>query len=277
MLSALTKTEFNCVKVLNGLSKDKPTIDQNEVILDYQGKPEEVEVDLCHGIITIFKIPECGYFVLGIPGLNTDKNANGAIQLQASIGDNLPLQKCKNTIVQSLGSMIKSETHNIISLEEFELSQHYVSHRNADWNLCYVKTIALYKMNLNLDELKNKVALINKIREANGQDPFGIYKLDEITASAKKTAKLVEEKAATLPTTILNYFTNKHEQFVVLDSLAIDALFEKFDCNEPEMLFAMSRSKTLNNFFNNKIEFDKLHIKDRYTICSKLQEKINSN
>jgi len=244
----LTKNEFNYCEVVKGLSKTDPARNQKEVALFYlDEKGEKIAVDFCHGVIAIFEIsiPTREYFVLGIPGKNTDINAQDANELQASIGDNALLQEDnKRTISHSLNDMLENETCGIFPLVNFELSSYYVMHRVADWKLSYLKLVALSKTCLSLNELQEKITLTNDIRKSKCQNPYGIYKLDEVIKAAKETAMLSEGNK---PSTIfMNYYQNQQEQFVILDDRAIDTLFNQFDFKDIEALFSTD-FKTLDN------------------------------
>ena len=242
MEKIINADNFNCCKVINGLSKNKPAKEQEDVVLSYLNQNNEMETaDLCHGIICIFLVAEpiADYYILGVPQINTDKGANNAYELQASIGDNKLLQNQEEmTILQSLNDMIKGETYNFFSLNDFNLSPYYVIHRVADWNLCYIKLVALAKLSLSLNELQQRIISINSTRKSKGQNPYGIYKLDEIVKSANKTAELSEgEKSST---NFINYCHNQTEQFVILDDRAIDELFKKLDYKDIDALFPRS-------------------------------------
>ena len=245
--SMITKSEFHAVIIVNELIKEKPIEAQKEVVLRYQNDDgAEQEVEVHHGVITIFSISAHEYFVLGILSENTDPMANGAKELQASIGNNLSAKGKTLGIYDSLKNMVSDETCEIFNLDDFELSRCYVSHRDSHWNLCYVKLIALSNAYSTIDSLNEKVELINEKRIRKKQVTYGIYRLNEIVMAANKTAALPEGNKPL--TVIFNHFKHEQESFVVLDDIVINALSNRLSGNLDDLFDKRAVTENSLNF-----------------------------
>ncbi len=237
----IKRDEFDCLMMVNELDLNKPAKFQNEIKLSY--RHQDQITSLCHGIITIFKVPKLGYFVLGIPQINTDQSTHNQQELQCCVGDQLALEREECTLTESLRKLIEKETYSIFSLGEFTISSFYAIHRVAEWNLCYLKIISIFNRPISLYELKTKVALINQARCSHNASYFGIYNLEQVIPIAIKTENLHEGSKP--KTNILNYSNNKYESFVILDDRVIAMVFSQFSVFNLYQLFPTLKNTRL--------------------------------
>jgi hypothetical protein len=220
--SYLYKDQFRLNAVVTGLDLSKSILDQNEVIVNYHDNGKINAVPAKHGIITVFKI-DGEYYTLGLPTENPIA-ANQDKSLKASVGG---MQEANTSVslLESLEHEIALETGRNLTLLDFDIASQYVCHRVPDWNewsVCFLKVVALSKVSYTLEELKEKVSLMNK----TSTSPYGIYKLEAIIEAAKMTAGLPEGSSQNHKSTILNYYNDKSEDFVIFDNNAIAKLFE---------------------------------------------------
>lgn len=217
------KSHFDRLVVVNDLSLEKPVSLQNEVVLYYHDHYNERKVTVCHGLVTLFYIPFQGYFLLASPEKNTDEKANSDEELQACIGNQLPLEDNEFDLLTSLQKLVRSEMGKVFTLDDFSLSCFYVVDRIEKWNLCYIKIFSLFKQPIEEDKLKMKITAINDSRAKANKRFYGIYKLDDIVFAAKKTAPLSEGKKNS--NCLFNFYQEKFENHVILDDRVVAYFF----------------------------------------------------